>query len=76
MSANFSFHDRDVVTVSDAMRRVVSSAYRQKGTSVPIPHDVLKDSCSQLSEVTAEEILAVRRQERAVSAKTLAFSFS
>ena len=76
MSVIFSFQDRDLGTVSEAMRRVVSSAYAQKGTSVQIPIEVVRDSFGELSAKTADEILAIRRQERAVSSKTLAFSFS
>lgn len=76
MSVTFSFEDRDFGAASEAMRRIVSSAYAQKGKSVQIPSDVVKDSCGDLSAKTADEILAIRRQERAVSSKTLAFSFS
>ncbi len=76
MSVTFSFEDQDFGAVSDAMRRVVSTAYAQKGKSVLIPSDVVRDSCGGLSAHTADEILAIRRQERTVSSKTLAFSFS
>lgn len=76
MSVVFSFQDRDIRTVPEAMRRVVSSAYAQKGTSVEIPSDVVKDSCGELPARTSGEILAIRRHERAISPKTLAFSFS
>jgi hypothetical protein len=76
MSGIFSFQDRDIVAASEAMRRVASSAYAQKGKSVQIPSDVVKDFCGDLSAKTADEILAIRRHERAISPKTLAFSFS
>ena len=76
MSVIFSFEDQDFAVVSDAMRLVVSSAYAQKGTSVQIPSDVVRDSCRDLSAKTADQILAIRRQERTVSSKTLAFSFA
>lgn len=76
MNATFSFQDQDVGTMTDAMRAVVSSAYAQKGKSVQIPSDVVRDSCDDLVVKTTNEILAIRRHERAVSSKTLAFSFS
>lgn len=76
MNATFSFQDQDVGTMTDAMRAVVSSAYAQKGKSVQIPSDVARDSCDDLVVKTTKEILAIRRHERAVSSKTLAFSFS
>lgn len=76
MNGIFSFQDRDIVAASEAMRRVASSAYAQKGKSVQIPSDVVKDFCGGLSAKTADEILAIRRHERGISPKTLAFSFS
>ena len=76
MSVTFSFEDRDFGAASEAMRRVVSAAYAKKGESVQIPSDVVKDSCGDLSAQTADEILAIRRHERSISSKTLAFSFS
>ncbi len=71
-----SLQDSDLSAVSDAMRHVVTSAYEQKGTSVPIPPDVVRNTCVDLSAKTSDDILAIRRHERAVSSKTLAFSFS
>lgn len=76
MSGFFSFQDQDLGAASEAVRRVASSAYKQKGTSVVIPAEVLRDTSGSLSAKTAGEILAIRRHERAVSPKTLAFSFS
>lgn len=71
-----SLQDSDLTAVSEAMRLVVTTAYAQKGTSVPIPPDVVRDTCVDLSVKTSDDILAIRRHERAVSSKTLAFSFS
>lgn len=76
MSITFSFQDRDLGVMSEAMRLVVESAYTQKGKSVQIPSDVVRDSCGDLSAKTSDEILAIRRHERAVSSKTLAFCFA
>lgn len=76
MSDTFSFQDQDFGTVTEAVRVAVSSAYAKKGTSVPVSSDVGADSSGDLSAKTTEEILAIRRYERAVSSKTLAFSFS
>jgi len=76
MSVSFSFQDQDLGAASEAVRRVASSAYAQKGRSVRIPAEVLKDSKGDLSAKTTDEILAIRRHERAISPKTLAFSFS
>lgn len=76
MSVAFSFQEQDFSAMSDAMRLVVVSAYTQKGKSVQIPSDVVRESCGDLSAKTSVEILAIRRHERAVSSKTLAFCFA
>lgn len=76
MSVSFSFQEQDFGAMSEAMRLIVESAYSQKGKSVQIPSDVVRDSCGDLSAKTSDEILAIRRHERAVSSKALAFCFA
>lgn len=75
MSIIFSIQ-RHEATAPLELRQLVSSAYAKKGTAVHIPQEALKNTCSDLPSKTTDEILAIRRRERAVSSQTLAFSFA
>ncbi len=66
----------DVMVVSEELRKVVSEAYKHQGAGVKIPAEIVKNSCAELSYRTTDEILAIRRRERAVSPQTLSFSFA
>jgi hypothetical protein len=64
------------VPVSPELRQLVIDAYRQHGVSVRVSSEAVRASCSGLSSKTTEEILEIRRHERAVSSETLAVSFA
>lgn len=76
MSVILSLQGHGAVTVSKELLALVSSAYARQGQVVEVPADVVRESCAELSSKATEEILAIRRHERAVSAQTLAFSFA
>lgn len=76
MSIIYSLKGHEAVAVSKELRDLVSSAYAQQGKVVPIPAEIVKKSCAELSSKTTDEILAIRRRERAVSSQTLSFSFA
>lgn len=75
MSFIISLQGHDAVAISEEVRQLVSTAYQQ-GRIVTIPADIVEKSCADLSSQTSDEILAIRRRERAVSAQTLSFSFA
>ncbi len=76
MSVILSLQGLEAVTVSEELLALVSSAYARQGQVVEVPAEVVKDSCAELSSKATDEILAIRRHERAVSSQTLSFSFA
>ncbi len=77
MSIVFSLQQgQEAMAVSKELRELVSSAYAQQGKVVAVPAEIVEKSCADLSSKTTDEILAIRRRERAVSSQTLSFSFA
>ena len=76
MHGIFSIKSSTAVSVSPELRQLVIDAYSQHGVGVFLPSEVVRESCSDLSSKTTEEILEIRRQERSVSPQTLALSFA
>jgi hypothetical protein len=66
----------EAVVVSEELRELVSRAYAHQGKMVEVPAEIVKQSIAELSSKTTDEILAIRRRERAVSSQTLSFSFA
>lgn len=76
MGSTLSLQTAEVVAASEELRQLVRTAYEQRGVGVNLPADAAKSSCASLPSQTSQEILRIRRQERAISSKTLAFSFA
>lgn len=76
MSIIFYTQGLEAVAVSQELRDLASDAYKQQGTVVEIPAAYVKQSCLELSTKTTDEIVAIRKRERAVSSETLSFSFA
>lgn len=76
MGSTLSLQTAEVVAASEELRQLVRVAYEQRGTGVKLSAEAVKSSCANLPSQTTQEILKIRRQERAISSKTLAFSFA
>lgn len=76
MSTVLSIKVREVTSMSEELQELLANAYNQQGHLVEIPEAMVEGVHAGLSLEVADEILAIRRRERAVSAQTLAFSFA
>jgi hypothetical protein len=64
------------VAVSDELMQLVTRAFEVHGQSVEIPAAVVRDACGDLSSKTTDQILEIRKRERAVSNQTLGLRFA
>ena len=76
MKGIFSAESGVSVSVSAELRQLVVDAYNRRGVGVIVSQDVVRESCSDLSTKTTEQILEIRRHERAVSPLTLSLNLA